>query len=106
MMIENPRIRFDSIGKRAFSYISPELWNVIPVMIKRCLNTDLFKKTEDIYVAVYSRTSISGGARDGEHSDTSPFPGYTCAKMTKYFRIFLPFSRTSYENSLFNGFIP
>ena len=28
----------------------------------------------------YSRTSISGGARDGEHSDTSPFPGYTCAK--------------------------
>ena len=37
---------------------------------------------------LYSRTSISGGARDGEHSDTSPFPGYTCAKMAKYFRIF------------------
>ena len=49
----------------------------------------------------YSRTSISGGARDGEHSDTSPFPGYTCAKKAKYFRIFLPFNRTNYENSLF-----
>ena len=36
----------------------------------------------------YSRTSISGGARDGEHSDTSPFPGYTCAKrqnISEYF---------------------
>ena len=49
---------------------------------------------------------MSGGARDGEHSDTSPFPGYTCAKKAKYFRIFLPFNRTNYENSLFNGFIP
>ena len=35
---------------------------------------------------------MSGGARDGEHSDTSPFPGYTCAKKAKYFRIFLPFN--------------
>ena len=54
----------------------------------------------------YSRTSISVGTQDGEHSDTSPFPGYTCAKKAKYIRIFLPFSRTNYENSLFNGFIP
>ena len=46
------------------------------------------------------------GARDGEHSDTSPFPGYTCSKKDKYFRIFMPFNRTIYENSLFNGFIP
>ena len=48
---------------------------------------------------------MSGGAWDGEHSDTSPFPGYTCANKAKYFRIFLPFNRTNYENSLFNGFI-
>ena len=31
-------------------------------------------------ISKYSRTSINGGARDDEHSDTSPFPGYTCAK--------------------------
>ena len=37
----------------------------------------------------YSRTSISGGARDGEHSDTSPFPCYTCAKKAKNSRTFL-----------------
>ena len=48
----------------------------------------------------YRCSSISGGARDGEHSDTSPFPSYTCAKKAKYFRIFLPFNRTNYENSL------
>ena len=64
---------------------------------------DLVCSIEYMY---YSRTSISGGARDGEHSDTSPFPDYTCAKIAKYFRIFLPFNRTNYENSLFNGFIP
>ena len=46
------------------------------------------------------------GGRAVESPDTSPFPGYTCAKMAKYFRIFLPFNRTNYENSLFNGFIP
>ena len=46
------------------------------------------------------------GSWDDEHFDKSPFRGYTCAKKAKYFGIFLPFNRTNYENSLFNGFIP
>ena len=33
-----------------------------------------------IRITLCNRTSTSGGARDGEHSDTSPFPGYTCEK--------------------------
>ena len=50
-------------------------------------------------VIEYSRAPISGGARVGEQSDTSPLPGYKCGKKIEYFRIFLPFNRTNYENS-------
>lgn len=54
MMIEKPKIRVDSIGKRALSYISPELWNLLPVKIKICQNTDFFKKTSKKFMVVNS----------------------------------------------------
>ena len=55
-----------------------------------------------------SRTSISGGVRDGEHSDTSPFLGYTCAKrqnILEYFcHLTLRTTKTVYLMALYHEY--
>ena len=39
-----------SIGRRAFSYYAPRLWNALPLVICSSLNKDIFKKRLKTYL--------------------------------------------------------